>query len=338
MKLTIIAIASILFIASGARAESNTVNGPNGNIDDRCDYTQPGSACVNVGVGASSTGISGSVAGGAGGNGGESSATGIGFGGGAVTGASTSGASSTGGGASLIGGDTKNVAVSLPEPVRVAPLPALHCPSRSRSFAVGWNFLSLGDSETDHNGICAAKAMSEMMWARCQYLTAHQIVNAALESQFPTMRGQLAMPDGVTNAAGGMCPAPIIAPVPAPVVAQKAPQRVSLAAGAMFAFNKSALTDAGRQELAAVAAKIAAAKPERLVIAGHTDGKGSNAYNDALSRARAESVRAYLALHGVSAPMTVEGRGKREPVADNMTETGRAQNRRVTVDFLGLEN
>ncbi len=68
----------------------------------------------------------------------------------------------------------------------------------------------------------------------------------------------------------------------------------------------------------------------RLTIIGHTDSVGSSGVNDRLSLDRARSGRDYLATRGVSsARITIEGHGEREPIADNGTETGRAQNRRV---------
>jgi len=70
----------------------------------------------------------------------------------------------------------------------------------------------------------------------------------------------------------------------------------------------------------------------QLTIVGHTDSTGSPAVNDPLSVQRAQSVRDYLAAHGVaSTRIQIDGRGEREPVADNNTESGRAKNRRVEI-------
>jgi outer membrane protein OmpA-like peptidoglycan-associated protein len=70
----------------------------------------------------------------------------------------------------------------------------------------------------------------------------------------------------------------------------------------------------------------------RVRVIGHTDSTGTDAINNPLSRDRAESVRDYLVARGVAAPrIQVEGRGAREPVADNGSEAGRAQNRRVEI-------
>jgi len=70
-------------------------------------------------------------------------------------------------------------------------------------------------------------------------------------------------------------------------------------------------------------------------IIGHTDNTGSDAINNPLSIERAASTRDYLIARGVSpAAFRIEGRGAREPVADNASDTGRAQNRRVEI-FVG---
>lgn len=70
----------------------------------------------------------------------------------------------------------------------------------------------------------------------------------------------------------------------------------------------------------------------RVHIIGHTDSTGSDAINNPLSLQRAQTVRDYLSTHGVPAQrLQIEGRGSREPVADNTTDTGRARNRRVEI-------
>jgi OOP family OmpA-OmpF porin len=65
-------------------------------------------------------------------------------------------------------------------------------------------------------------------------------------------------------------------------------------------------------------------------VAGHTDSRGTDAYNQRLSERRAASVVKYLVAHGISAErLTAKGYGESEPVADNATDEGRAKNRRV---------
>jgi outer membrane protein OmpA-like peptidoglycan-associated protein len=67
-------------------------------------------------------------------------------------------------------------------------------------------------------------------------------------------------------------------------------------------------------------------------IVGHTDSTGSDAINNPLSVNRAQSARDYLVARGVnSSRISIDGRGSREPVADNGTESGRARNRRIDI-------
>lgn len=68
----------------------------------------------------------------------------------------------------------------------------------------------------------------------------------------------------------------------------------------------------------------------RLVVAGHTDSEGEDAYNQRLSEQRAEAVMQWLTGKGVDAArLTSEGLGESRPVADNGSDAGRALNRRV---------
>jgi outer membrane protein OmpA-like peptidoglycan-associated protein len=72
----------------------------------------------------------------------------------------------------------------------------------------------------------------------------------------------------------------------------------------------------------------------RLIIEGHTDSQGSDAYNEELSRRRAQAVADDLVSRGVaSSRLEVLGRGEGYPVADNSTSAGRQQNRRVEIVF-----
>ncbi len=70
----------------------------------------------------------------------------------------------------------------------------------------------------------------------------------------------------------------------------------------------------------------------KVEVAGHTDSDGAAAYNEDLSSRRAESVRAFLQSRGVAADrMTSRGYGESDPIADNATAAGKAQNRRVVL-------
>ena len=78
-------------------------------------------------------------------------------------------------------------------------------------------------------------------------------------------------------------------------------------------------------------------KQTLIVVAGHTDSRGSDSYNQALSERRANSVANYLLGQGVlAARIDAVGFGEKAPIADNGTEAGRAQNRRVELSLLPI--
>lgn len=108
---------------------------------------------------------------------------------------------------------------------------------------------------------------------------------------------------------------------------------VALAADVLFAVDSADLDPAALSSLDAVVAELGARAPGPVAVVGHTDDTASDGYNLDLSQRRAAAVAAALAerIDADSYPLTTEGRGESEPVADNGTEEGRAQNRRVEV-------
>jgi outer membrane protein OmpA-like peptidoglycan-associated protein len=85
-----------------------------------------------------------------------------------------------------------------------------------------------------------------------------------------------------------------------------------------------------------VAAVLTAHDTLKIQIEGHTDSQGNSAYNKKLSQQRAEAVVAYLVKKGVDrARLTAMGFGQEQPIADNKTKAGRAQNRRVVFTVIG---
>jgi len=133
-------------------------------------------------------------------------------------------------------------------------------------------------------------------------------------------------PDGVT-------PPPTNPPPKQPDVQ---PVKVTYNADAFFDFDKSVLKPEGKAKLDDLASKVKGINLEVIIAIGHTDSIGSAAYNQGLSVRRAEAVKAYLAGKGIdSSRIYTEGKGKTQPVADNRTREGRAQNRRVEVEVVG---
>ena len=107
---------------------------------------------------------------------------------------------------------------------------------------------------------------------------------------------------------------------------------------ALFEFGKAALTPAGQEKIKEYReqAKDELAGAETVRITGYTDNVGEPDFNATLSLQRAEAVRdALIGLGADPKKFQVSGAGETKPIADNGTEEGRAQNRRVEVEVLG---
>lgn len=111
--------------------------------------------------------------------------------------------------------------------------------------------------------------------------------------------------------------------------------RVTFDSGILFNTNSSTLSSASTVALTEFAASLVKNLDTDIQIIGHTDSTGSDKINDPLSLKRAESVTNFLNKKGVaSARLTTEGKGSREPIANNSTAEGRRQNRRVEIYIL----
>lgn len=130
-----------------------------------------------------------------------------------------------------------------------------------------------------------------------------------------------------------------LAPAPAPkaaVAPVAAPAKITYAADAFFAFDKSVVQPAGKAKLDDLVKRMQAMDIEVVVAVGHTDSTGPSSYNQRLSVRRAEAVKAYMVSKGVDADrIFTEGKGEDSPVADNSSRSGRAKNRRVEVEVVG---
>jgi outer membrane protein OmpA-like peptidoglycan-associated protein len=108
--------------------------------------------------------------------------------------------------------------------------------------------------------------------------------------------------------------------------------QVTFASAILFGFDSTNLAAAAKPDLNDLATSMNKNTNTELQIIGHTDSVGSDSYNQRLSENRAKAVANYLASQGVSSSrMATLGKGESEPVADNSSDAGRAQNRRVQI-------
>lgn len=104
----------------------------------------------------------------------------------------------------------------------------------------------------------------------------------------------------------------------------------------LFATDSATLRPGAVDKLRALADYLRAEPGVRVAIEGHTDSRGSDAYNQALSLRRADAVRAAFDQMGVTrARFSVAGKGESQPIASNGTPQGMQQNRRVEITLLG---
>jgi OOP family OmpA-OmpF porin len=129
-------------------------------------------------------------------------------------------------------------------------------------------------------------------------------------------------------------PPPVVVPPPATVAS-----KVTFAADAFFDFDKSVVKPEGKAKLDDLIGKIKGINLEVIIAVGHTDAVGSDTYNQKLSVRRSEAVKAYLVSKGIEKNRVyTEGKGEKQPVADNKTAEGRAKNRRVEIEVVGTRS
>src|SRR5262245_12077489 len=143
-------------------------------------------------------------------------------------------------------------------------------------------------------------------------------------------------------------PAPVPKPEPKPAPPPPAPEpkpeakpkpvaeKITFAADVLFDFDKSVIKPEGKSKLDDLTNKMKGINLEVVIAIGHADSIGSDAYNQALSVRRAEAVKAYFISRGIEGNRVyTEGKGEKQPVADNKTAEGRAKNRRTEIEVIG---
>ena len=113
---------------------------------------------------------------------------------------------------------------------------------------------------------------------------------------------------------------------------------VKFDSGILFDVNQSDLKSAARSNIESLATSLKNNPETNILIVGHTDATGTDAYNYKLSERRAAAVKAYAVNQGIApSRLTTEGRGETEPISDNTTDAGKAQNRRVEIVIVANE-
>ncbi len=107
---------------------------------------------------------------------------------------------------------------------------------------------------------------------------------------------------------------------------------VTLSGSVLFRSAESTLLPSAQVKLSQVADALLAVRARNLIVEGHTDSQGSGSYNQGLSQRRADAVRDYLVQKGYPADrIQARGMGKGNPIANNASPEGRANNRRVEI-------
>jgi len=144
----------------------------------------------------------------------------------------------------------------------------------------------------------------------------------------------------VTVNAPAPAPAPALPPPveppppPAPAPVRKVIDRLTVRVN--FDFDKSNIRKEDVADLEKAVAFVKKYPDSKVALEGHTDSRGTDKYNLKLSQRRADAVKKYLVDKGEKVErITAEGKGEAYPIADNKTEKGRFQNRRVEVLIIG---
>ena len=189
------------------------------------------------------------------------------------------------------------------------------------------------DNWVSANGITWKNGTNELCWRDASWTPATAAVgcDGAIVAPPPA-------PAPVVAPAPAPAPAPVVVAPPAPTPAPPPPAatKVTYAADAFFDFDKAVLKPEGKAKLDDLIGKVKGINLEVIIAVGHTDSVGSDAYNQKLSVKRSEAVKAYLVSKGVEKNRVyTEGKGEKQPVADNKTKEARAKNRRVEIEVVG---
>ena len=125
--------------------------------------------------------------------------------------------------------------------------------------------------------------------------------------------------------------------MPAPA-ARTASIKATFAADTFFDFDRAEIRAEGRAKLQELVAQLKRFNLEVVIVVGHTDSVGTDAYNMKLGDRRAQAVKNFLVAQGLErSRIYTESKGEKQPVADNQTREGRAKNRRVEIEVIATQ-
>jgi outer membrane protein OmpA-like peptidoglycan-associated protein len=179
-----------------------------------------------------------------------------------------------------------------------------------------------------------AQALAQLAQTQAAYYQATGMALKDAQSQLANAQKQLAASELARREAEAQAREAMdkLAAASVPVKEEARGIVITLSGSVLFASGKTTLLPAAQTKLNEVAEALRAEANHKIIVQGHTDSTGSDAKNQELSTRRAEAVRAYLITRGVDpAQITAVGLGSSQPVADNGTAEGRADNRRVEI-------
>jgi OmpA-OmpF porin, OOP family len=217
--------------------------------------------------------------------------------------------------------------VVLPEEVSARPLPAGSVDALTDARARLASAFQKGAIEKAPNEAATAQVMFDC-WMQEQEENFQPEDIAACRADFLGAMGKL--DDALKPKAMAAKPAPMPAPKPAPKMMAKIPGPFVV----MFDFNSTKLDSAAQAVINVVSGEAGAFKPTRIVIRGHTDRAGNDAYNEKLSKRRAEAVAKALAAAGTKVKVVaVSHYGETLPEVSTGDGKREAANRRVEIGF-----
>jgi outer membrane protein OmpA-like peptidoglycan-associated protein len=193
---------------------------------------------------------------------------------------------------------------------------------------VGVNFY-LGTSTSEKDAIARAKAQREKDLAAAEAQRQKALAEAEAQRVKALADAEARRIKDSTDAEARRL-AELNAHRPADTVIVLERGKTVILRGINFEFNKATLTMDSETTLRLALNALVASPDVSVLIVGHTDNIGSEAYNKKLSLRRAQTVKSWMVNKGINVKrLSVAGKGFDEPINDNSTDEGRADNRRI---------